>query len=46
MPFSLGKVCFQDYLKFDPHYATVFLKKLLKDTKEFKDGKSAHFGIV
>jgi hypothetical protein len=43
MPFSLGKVCFQDYLKFDPHYATVFLKKLLKDTKEFKDGKSAHF---
>jgi hypothetical protein len=43
MPFSLGKVCFQDYLKFDSHYATVFLKKLLKDTKEFKDGKSAHF---
>ncbi len=43
MPFSLGKVCFQDYLKFAPHYATVFLKKLLKDTKEFKDGKSAHF---
>jgi hypothetical protein len=43
MPFSLGKVCFQDYLKFDPHYATVFLKTLLKDTKKFKDGKSAHF---
>lgn len=38
LPFSLGKVCFQDYCLFDEIPATNIVQKLLERTKGFKNG--------
>ncbi len=39
IPFSLGKVCFQDYCLFDERPAANVVRKLLDRTKGFKNGK-------
>lgn len=39
VPFSLGKVCFQDYCLFDERPAANVVRKLLERTKGFKNGK-------
>jgi len=39
VPFSLGKVCFQDYCLFDDKPASNVVQKLIERTKGFKNGK-------
>ncbi len=39
IPFSLGKVCFQDYCLFDEKPASNVVRKLLERSKGFKKGK-------
>ena len=39
VPFSLGKVCFQDYCLFDEKPASNVVRKLLERSKGFKKGK-------
>lgn len=39
IPFSLGKVCFQDYCLFDEKPASNVIRKLLERSKGFKNGR-------
>lgn len=41
VPFSLGRVCFQDYCLFDERPASKVVRKLLDRSKGFKNGKMA-----
>lgn len=43
VPFSLGRVCFQDYCLFDPAPASGVVQKLLQHSKGFKQGKTQRF---
>lgn len=44
IPFSLGKVCFQDYCLFDERPASNVIRKILERSKGFKNGK-IHKGL-